>query len=66
MKEQKQTFQGQDDLAFIDRTDELMEWLVCFKIIHKAPNYLHVHKIICTYNKIESAEEKKENVKMDS
>jgi hypothetical protein len=24
---------------------------VYLKIIHKAPNYLHDHKIICTYNK---------------
>jgi hypothetical protein len=52
MTEQKQTFQSRDDLAVIYRKDELMEWIVCLKIIHKAPNYLHDHKIICTYNKI--------------
>jgi hypothetical protein len=52
MKEQKQTFQGQDYSAVMDRKDGLMEWLMYLKIIQKAPNYMHDHKIICTYNKI--------------
>jgi hypothetical protein len=47
-----QLVQGHIVLYAIDRRNVLMEWLVNVTILLEAPNSLHDHNIICTYNDI--------------
>jgi hypothetical protein len=45
-----QGFQGKVVSAVMDRKDKPVEWLVFWKIAHIAPNYLHDHNDVSTYN----------------
>jgi hypothetical protein len=45
-----QGFKGKVVSAVMDRKDKPVEWLVFWKVDHKAPNYLHDHNDAITYN----------------
>jgi hypothetical protein len=45
-----QEFQGKVVSAVMDRKDKTVEWLAFWKTAHEAPNYLHDHNDVSTYN----------------